>query len=244
MKPDHYAKPGALFGSMLTWKLKNGSHEFPGPDGGTCVNEAAVVAAGFPYCAIQSAEDCPPCFSRPISQFSIALNDLMPMKTRQKLLMPFVLRLAGTDDIPLVEEQRSDFIVSATTQTIVPLAYPGCRFGDEVPLIDALKFILDNEVKNQNWLHAHWLQTAINVVKCNPFEPLNGCAHVALAIGKVIGEPTMVFRSAVDILDKAILLGRHQPLEPLTAENHMREIRQNMAQQRKTKRKQLADAIA
>ena len=35
----------ADFQRMLDWKLLRGSHEFPGPDGGTCINEAAIVAA-------------------------------------------------------------------------------------------------------------------------------------------------------------------------------------------------------
>ena len=35
------------FDHILNWKLKAGSHQFPGPDGGTCINEAALVAAGF-----------------------------------------------------------------------------------------------------------------------------------------------------------------------------------------------------
>ena len=35
------------FDHILNWKLLRGSHEFPGKDGGTCINEAAVVAAGF-----------------------------------------------------------------------------------------------------------------------------------------------------------------------------------------------------
>ena len=39
----------AEFQRMLEWKLLRGSHEFPGPDGGTCVNEAAIVAAGYSY---------------------------------------------------------------------------------------------------------------------------------------------------------------------------------------------------
>jgi hypothetical protein len=36
------------FGHILNWKLLPGSHKFPGPDGGTCINEAAVLACGFP----------------------------------------------------------------------------------------------------------------------------------------------------------------------------------------------------
>ncbi len=54
--------PG-LFDPILNWRLLPGSHAFPGPDGGTCINEAAVVAAGLPYRAIRSSADCPPCFS-------------------------------------------------------------------------------------------------------------------------------------------------------------------------------------
>jgi hypothetical protein len=33
----------AGFDKILNWKLLRGSHYFPGPDGGTCVNEAAIV---------------------------------------------------------------------------------------------------------------------------------------------------------------------------------------------------------
>ena len=35
------------FDHILNWTLKKGSHKFPGPDGGTCINEAALVAMGF-----------------------------------------------------------------------------------------------------------------------------------------------------------------------------------------------------
>ncbi len=35
------------FDHILNWKLQSGSHPFPGKDGGTCINEAAIVAAGF-----------------------------------------------------------------------------------------------------------------------------------------------------------------------------------------------------
>ena len=37
------------FDHILNWRLLRGSHDFPGKDGGTCINEAAVVAAGFEY---------------------------------------------------------------------------------------------------------------------------------------------------------------------------------------------------
>ena len=45
------------FDHILNWKLKRGSHAFPGKDGGTCINEAAIVAAGFPYRPVRSVEE-------------------------------------------------------------------------------------------------------------------------------------------------------------------------------------------
>ena len=43
------------FDHILNWKLKRGSHQFPGKDGGTCINEAALIAAGFEYRPIHDA---------------------------------------------------------------------------------------------------------------------------------------------------------------------------------------------
>jgi hypothetical protein len=74
------------FDHILTWKLKAGSHQFPGKDGGTCINEAALVAAGFAYRAIRQAEDMPECFSRPICRYAMHLNDVASNWKRQKLL--------------------------------------------------------------------------------------------------------------------------------------------------------------
>ena len=52
------------FNHLLNWKLKAGSHPFPGKDGGTCINEAALVATGFGYKPIRVAEEMPDCFPR------------------------------------------------------------------------------------------------------------------------------------------------------------------------------------
>ncbi len=35
------------FDHILNWKLKAGSHPFPGKDGGTCINEGALVAVAL-----------------------------------------------------------------------------------------------------------------------------------------------------------------------------------------------------
>lgn len=96
------------FDHLLNWTLKAGSHPFPGKDGGTCINEAALVAAGFDYKPIRAAEDMPECFSRPICRFAMLLNDHACEEDRQRLL-PYVTRLACAD-APEVEKARAAYI--------------------------------------------------------------------------------------------------------------------------------------
>jgi len=104
------------FDHILNWKLKVGSHTFPGRDGGTCINEAALVAAGFEYKPISSVDDMPPCFSRPICRLAMRLNDEAGDEERQRLL-PFVTRLACADTEE-VERERAAYIRSRTRQEI------------------------------------------------------------------------------------------------------------------------------
>ena len=106
---------------LLDWKLLTGSHDWPGPHGGTCINEAAIVAAGFEYQRVSCAEDCPPCFSPVISAYLIALNDRMSSEPRQQLKR-FVTRLSGSRDTPEVEQQRLEYIVTETARRIVSKA--------------------------------------------------------------------------------------------------------------------------
>jgi hypothetical protein len=96
------------FDKILNWKLKRGSHVFPGQDGGTCINEAAIVAAGFPYRRVRFVENMPACFSRPICGLAMELNDLASDEQRQHLL-PFVTRLACAD-MAEVQREREVYI--------------------------------------------------------------------------------------------------------------------------------------
>jgi len=96
------------FDHILNWNLKVGSHPFPGKDGGTCINEAAIVAAGFKYQPVKSVDDMPECFSRPICRLAMRLNDEANDAERQQLL-PFVTRLACADT-PEVERERAVYI--------------------------------------------------------------------------------------------------------------------------------------
>ena len=98
------------FDHILNWRLLRGSHEFPGKDGGTCINEAAVVAAGFEYRRVCTVRDMPSCFSRPICEFAMFLNDQANNEVRQQLL-PFVMRLACAESEE-VEQRRQTYISS------------------------------------------------------------------------------------------------------------------------------------
>jgi hypothetical protein len=98
------------FDHILNWKLQLGSHPFPGKDGGTCINEAAIVAAGFDYQPVRRVEDMPYCFSRPICKLAMQLNDYASDAERQRLLL-FVTRLACADT-PAIELERAAYIRS------------------------------------------------------------------------------------------------------------------------------------
>ena len=99
---------------ILHWRLTHGSHPFPGKDGGTCINEAAIVAAGFKYQPVRRVEDMPECFSRPICRLAMGLNDAANDVERQQLIR-FVTRLACADT-PEVERERAAYIHSRTAR--------------------------------------------------------------------------------------------------------------------------------
>lgn len=99
------------YAHLLNWKLLGGSHPFPGPDGGTCVNEAAIVAAGFAYRRVGHAGDLPTCFCPVIGAFSVWLNDEIEDDVlRMRLLSPFVTRLAGTRGSPQDQQARLEVL--------------------------------------------------------------------------------------------------------------------------------------
>jgi hypothetical protein len=119
----------ADFQRMLEWKLLRGSHEFPGPHGGTCVNEAAIVAAGYPYRPVYCVKDMPAGFSRPIAMLALCLNDTLEDELRQELLMPFVTRLGGTADTVKVEMTRAELMLLRTVAEIMAPALERAGYG-------------------------------------------------------------------------------------------------------------------
>jgi hypothetical protein len=111
------------FQQLANFHLARGSHKQPNKDGNICVNEAAVIVAGFQYREIRDVSCLPDCFSRPVSEYAIYLNDFMMHRVRNELLAPFVTRLPGTSDAPWIEEERARLIVVDTVRRIVAAEY-------------------------------------------------------------------------------------------------------------------------
>jgi integrase len=72
---------------------------------------------------VKNASCLPDCFSRPVSEYAIYLNDFMMHRVRNELLMPFVTLLPGTSDALSIEAERARFIVVETVRRIVAAEY-------------------------------------------------------------------------------------------------------------------------
>ena len=112
----------AVLAPIVNWKLLAGSHEFPGAQGGTCVNEAAIVAAGLEYREVTTFEDLPDCFCPVLGTYLIFLNDSAPGdELRTKRLMPFVLQLSGSRGDYALNAKRVNKLCVELARRFIPL---------------------------------------------------------------------------------------------------------------------------
>jgi len=217
------------FGRMLDWKILRGSHEFPGPDGGTCVNEAAIVAAGYPYTPVRRIDDCPASFSRPLALFAMCLNEIvLDDALRQDLLLPFVTRLAGSADTLTVDLERVGLILQRTISEIVPDAFEWAGRSREARRCRAVAtpeqaVALVKELMTQEWRGARLsgLMSSISMASEDylAYRAIDAAqyagtaiADVAEVIGLVGGRGAaqaaeQVYRRGAAILDAALKIG-------------------------------------
>jgi hypothetical protein len=146
------------FDHILNWELKSGSHHFPGKTGGTCINEAAIVAAGFEYQPVHSVNHMPDCFSRPICALAMKLNDSATDAERQQLLR-FVTRLACADT-PEVEQRRADYIKSRLRHSRSFQEQVGVLEGALMIGRQADGFALDDAISRMQEVQTHVLERA------------------------------------------------------------------------------------
>jgi hypothetical protein len=225
--------------ALLNWQLLRGSHNFPGPDGGTCINEAAVVASGFSYRSIRSWEDCPVCFSPVIASYTMALNDeIKSDDLRQSLLLPFVVRMAGTADVFPVEWLRASYIATSARdirrrfpqRSIVMLDPPTLE-----PLVDQ---VADSHLRLASNSYATWrccygnasasLMYAKGGYLPSPASHLASVAAAAVAsLMARRDDYDEIFHQAVLILEGALAIGNQSdPVEVATVCDRMQQGKQ------------------
>ncbi|ACL59983.1 hypothetical protein [Methylobacterium nodulans] len=217
------------FDHILHWRLLPGSHAFPGPDGGTCINEAAIVAAGLPYRAIRSSADCPPCFSRPLAAYALGLNDAMPDAERPRL-MAFVLRLSGSADAEAMEAARTAHLTVETVRRLLPIVLhqvgltaeaESCRAaGSLAEAVAAARSaawaagaVADAAARGGVWVRGARAAAACRAATFAAEIDARSAADAAEAAA--LFSPA-VWPEAVAILDEALRLGRQAP--PLALE--------------------------
>jgi len=229
--PRAEATPPFDFGRILNWKILRGSHEFPGPDGGTCVNEAAIVAAGYPYTPVRRIDDCPASFSRPLALYAMCLNEIVLSDAlRQELLMPFVTRLAGSADTLETDLERVALILRRTVSEILPEAFEFAGRAREARRCRAVATIQEavavvKELSGQDWhgrgVHLTGLINSISMATEDylAFRAVDASqyagtaiADVAEVIGSVGGRGAAaatekVYRQGAVILDAALKIG-------------------------------------
>jgi hypothetical protein len=240
------------------WRLDAGSHDRPQPDGSTCITEAAIVAAGFPYTEIESVSDCPPCFSRPITHYAIVLNETMLFydDLRRRLLMPFITRLAGTADAERVEVRRGRFMALETCRRVMPLfcndilqrpdlarrceiarglkeAYRVCRKVKAAAYSPDRKASCDSDAKLINRVVA----SATSALEYAVYfrhgrSALSVAAFAADAVGAAsFASPAWASYLTIgtQILDEAILLGKHPTLDLALVNRRLMEAKRETA---------------
>jgi hypothetical protein len=194
------------FSKILNWKLLTGSHDFPGPDGGTCINEAAIIAAGFEYKKVRCASDCPPCFSRPIASYAIHLNDSMQDNFRNELLMPFVTRLSGTADTPTVERRRQEYMIIQISKRLISMQLRALGRHDDARRFAQVETIED--VRQAALALARALALDLDLALARALDLALALA-LDLARARALALRREFWSEATKILDEAIMLGNH-----------------------------------
>ena len=227
----------AGFEHILNWRLLTGSHPFPGPDGGTCINEAAIVAAGLPYRAIRASSDCPPCFSPPLAAYALGLNDAMPDAERPRL-MAFVLRLSGSADAPETEAARTAFLALESIRRILPPLLDRAGMADLAARCEAAADLGDAvaAARAAAWrggaaaqaasLRRAWLQGALAACVARTASAAVRAAEDARCAAEVPEGANAFLPEAWPlasiILDEALCIGRQAPeIDPVRARDRL-----------------------
>ena len=200
--------------------LDGGSHKKLTKAKKVCLLEASIVAAGFEYREVFSADDCPPGFSVIVATDAMLLNEIMPPRLRQKLLAPFITKLPGTAADETLEFIRAEYIVEETCRRIMSLYFDQVLKRPDLAKACRKTETLE-EVRKVCWratedIEGNWPGTGSShgAIACNyardGFAGLALCEvtdAVNLACGRSRRRQQQYFPIAAQILDEAIMLG-------------------------------------
>jgi hypothetical protein len=155
------------------------------------------------------------------------LNEGMPHKLRQELLLPFVTQLAGTADQRIVERGREDFI---TTQHVRRLFSLVCReVFERHDLSHACShFTTTTAAINKACAVIRWANASgYKPLRCQDLFQ----SHLYLPKSNKTLQRTY-FTIATQILEEEILLGNHEPTGDLAEVNKRLEAAKQAARRR------------
>jgi hypothetical protein len=212
---------GMAMGIQLRWNLQAGSHDYPAGSG-VCATELAVLVAGFEYRPVVDPKDAPDCFSRTIVSPTMILNDAMPHNLRQKLLTPFVTRLAYTADTSEVEAQRARFMAVEFVRRIIG-RFREKQFKNRSDLADLCRCV--RKSKNETIRDAGIRADLSMHFGGTPCEIAARVGNNVTACASV-GSEAVVYTIACKILSDAILMGKHRVLNMADANRHLEKVKQ------------------
>jgi hypothetical protein len=221
------------FDSWLNWNLKHGSHDFPGADGGTCVNEAALVVAGFAYREVTSISDLPESFCPVISQYALTLNDSMPEGDVLNRLRPFAARLSGSSDGRKTAIARAAYLAQQAATVFTPLAVETVdvsaaarlrKATDPAEALSQLEILSKRELPSDvreavGAAHRGLKRALADKDAIYTAELASICAARAAAVDE------MAWDRAVETLERALLIGKQaDPIETTLIEERAAEV--------------------
>jgi len=210
---------------LANFRLARGSHKQPNKGGNICVNEAAVIAAGFQYREIRDVSCLPDCFSRPVSEYAIYLNDFMMHRCATSFSCRSS-RAFPAHRMPWVKEERARLIVVETVRRIVAAEYDEVwgkpKLAARCRAVQLFEQVSPAMAKAQAVLPLECAKQAL--------KGLRGCLHSDLRVGSPCaaaaqaaarsfrkrfgpGVDRKIWEMAALILEEAILFGRNDGID-------------------------------
>jgi hypothetical protein len=120
----------------LAIKLSEGAHS--NPQDGMCIMECVAYIEG------EKHTDHPKCACPVVTSFAIRTNDWMNGEERQ-LLLPFVLRIAGSKSSLEVEKQRAFMAADYAVRKFAPIALRVQKLEAQAKMLESCDKIVDKK---------------------------------------------------------------------------------------------------